>query len=163
MSAEEKARLTALEAENVQLKKAAADFAEAQAKSALALRQVGDAAFADELITAGTLLPVFKDLIVASLGRMSPAGDAVMFGEGDAKKPLDQAFREMLKGLPKAVSFGEAAGGKGAPASVDFAAASGCLVDAESLEGYAQILAYQEKHECSFEVAMLKFNKQQGA
>lgn len=111
MSAEDKARLAALEAENENLKKAAADFAEAQATAARATRHADHLSFAEGLIKEGKLLPAQKDLSVAMLDFMAGQEQVVEFGEGDAKKPLVDGFRDFLKALPKQVEFAEHAGG----------------------------------------------------
>lgn len=111
MSAEEKARLAALEAENAKLKQDAANFAEAQATSARAARHADHLAFAEGLVKEGKLLPAQKDVAAATLDFMADQDQVVEFGEGDAKKPLLQAFKEFMQALPKQVDFGEHAGG----------------------------------------------------
>lgn len=111
MSAEEKARLAALEAENEKLKKDAADFAEAQAAAARDARHAVHAAFADGLVREGKLLPANKDVTIATMDFMAGQEQVVEFGEGDAKKPLLDAFKGMLQAMPKLVEFSEVAGG----------------------------------------------------
>ena len=72
-------------------------------------------AFCESLVTSAKLLPVAKDVLVAALDHMdlarTPAADgtaqALTFGEGDAKKPLAQALRDVLQQAPAMVAFGE--------------------------------------------------------
>jgi hypothetical protein len=114
MSAEDKARLAALEAENVALKKASADFAEAEKKRASDALHAGHVAFAEGLIKEGKLLPVDKDVTVAALDSLAGQERVVEFGEGDAKKPLVEAYKAKLQAQSKLIEFAELAGGKGA-------------------------------------------------
>lgn len=111
MSAEEKARLAALETENAKLKVDAANFAEAQAKAKLDARHTEHLAFAEGLIKQGKLLPTQKDVTVATLDFMAGHDTVIQFGEGDAKQPLLDAHKAMLQALPKQVEFKEVAAG----------------------------------------------------
>lgn len=156
VSPEEKA---ALEAENASLKKQVADATARDKATQADARHADHANFAEGLVKAGTLLPAHKDVAVATLDFMSSGEKVVEFGEGDAKKPLVDAFKGLLQAMPKVVEFGEKAKAAGIPATVEFAAADGYTVDADRLEQHAQIVAYQTKHGCSFDEAMLKFNQ----
>lgn len=114
MSVEDKARLAALEEENLRLKAEQAAFAEAEKKRAADARHAEHAAFAEGLVKEGKLLPSSKDVAVATLDYMGGQETVVEFGEGDSKKPLLDAFKEFLQAQPKQVEFGEVAGtGKG--------------------------------------------------
>lgn len=139
MSAEEKARLAALEAENADLK---AD----SVKRANAARHADHAAFSEGLIKAGKLLPAQKDVCVATMDFMAGQETVVEFGEGDAKKPLVDGFKEFLQALPKQVEFGELAKAEGEGETVEFAAPGGYSVDADRLEIHNKALAYQAAH-----------------
>ncbi len=112
MSAEEKARLAELEAENARLKTEATDRAAREAATARAGRHTAHASFCESLVTAGKLLPVHAPVAVATMDFMAAQTDIVEFGEGEAKKPLIDAFKEFLSGQPKVVDFQERAGGK---------------------------------------------------
>lgn len=111
MSAEEKARLAALEAENQKLKKDAADFAEAQAVAGREARHAVHSAFAEGLVKEGKLLPAHKGETVAMMDHLADPERQVEFGEGDAKKPLLDVFKAFLQAQQKQVEFGEIAGG----------------------------------------------------
>jgi hypothetical protein len=141
MSAEDKARLTALEEENTRLKAEGATRAGAE-------RHAAHASFAEGLMQAGKLLPAQKDVCVATLDFFAGQDTEVSFGEGDAKKPLVDGFKEFLSALPKQVEFSEVAkpeNGGGATASI--AAPPGYTVDAAGAETHAKALSYQEAHE----------------
>lgn len=108
MSADEKARLAELEAENNRLKQQAAEFAEAQKRDRKAAINTAHVEFAEGLIKAGTLLPAQKAVAVAMLNALAEIEQPVEFGEGDSKKPLIEAVKADLFGaLPKQVEFGE--------------------------------------------------------
>lgn len=142
---EEKA---ALEAENAQLKKQVAD-ATARDKAAQAnARHTDHSNFAEGLVKAGTLLPVFKDVAVATLDFMASGEKAVEFGEGDAKKPLVEAFKGLLQAMPKVVDFTEAAKAVAgnAASTVEFAAPHGAEVNQELLELHHKALSFMEQH-----------------
>ncbi len=112
MTPEEKARLEALEAENTKLKAAQVQFAEAEKKRTADARHTANLAFAEGLVKEGKLLPVQKDVLVASLDFMESQDTVVNFGEGAAQKPLVSAMKDMFTAMPKLVNFGELAGGK---------------------------------------------------
>jgi len=146
MSAEEKARLAALEAENAQLKKDAASFAEAQIKTKRDALHAEHLAFAEGLVKEGRLLPAQTAVTAAALDHLAGGGNMVEFGEGDDKKPLVDALKKMLAALPKQVEFGEVSKASAPEGeAVEFAAPRGYgAVDAEGLEIHAKALAYQK-------------------
>lgn len=139
MSAEEKARLAALEAENATLKAESVQRANAA-------RHADHAAFSEGLIKAGKLLPAQKDVCVDTMDFMAGQETVVEFGEGEAKKPLVDGFKEFLTALPKQVEFAELAKAEGAADTVEFAAPGGFSVDADRLEIHQKALAYQAAH-----------------
>jgi len=150
---EEKA---ALEAENAQMKQQLADVAARDKATAAATRHAGHASFAEGLVTAGTLLPAHKAVVVASLDHLAGSEQVIEFGEGDAKQPLVEALKAMLTNSSKLVSFGETAGAdKTLPQGVvNFAGPSGHAVDAEALVKLAQAQAYMKQNNVSFETAI---------
>jgi hypothetical protein len=107
MSAEDKARLDALEAENKRLK------AEAEARDRAA-RHASHASFVEGLVREGKLLPGHQDRIVSFMDYIAgaDAADVVEFAEaGGTKKcaPLE-AFKDYLVAQPKLIDFAERAG-----------------------------------------------------
>ena len=145
----------ALAAENAQMKQQLADAASRDKAAQAAARHAGHASFAEGLVTAGTLLPVHKEVIVASLDQLAGAEQVIEFGEGEAKQPLVEALKAMLANGSKLVNFGEAAGAeKPAQGVVDFAAPTGYAIDGARLELHHAALAYQSQHKTSYEVAL---------
>ena len=113
MSAEEKAQLAAVLAENETLKRANAQFAETQAAAKKATLHTANVAFAESLVTAGKLLPVNKDQTVALMDNLAAQESAVEFGEGEAKKSLTPLaiYKTQLEALPKIVEYKEVVAG----------------------------------------------------
>lgn len=102
------AREVELEAEARRLRDQVAQFAEREAVG----RRAEDAAFCERLVADGRLLPAVQSLAIGLLAKLDGA-DAVSFAEGrDAETPRD-ALRALLSAQPKAVEFGELAGGDG--------------------------------------------------
>lgn len=145
VSPEEKA---ALEAENASLKKQVADAAARDKAAQADARHTANTNFAEGLVKAGTLLPAHKDIAVATLDFLEGGEKIVEFGEGDAKKPLADAFKGLLQAMPKVVNFGESApNASGITAStVEFAAPHGADVNQELLELHHKALAFMEQH-----------------
>lgn len=114
MSAEDKARLAALEVENKAFKDKEIAFAETQAAAVKAAKHAEHLNFADGLIKQGKLLPIYKELIAATMDYFSAPEQVVEFGEGDEKKPLLDALKGYLTAQPKVVEFGEISGKNGA-------------------------------------------------
>jgi hypothetical protein len=146
MSAEEKARLAALEAENATLKANQASFAETEKARVRSAAHASHLAFSEGLIKLGKLLPAQLDVAVATLDFMAGQETVVEFGEGDAKQPLVEGFKTFLQALTKQVEFSELVKPEGAGETVEFAAPGGYTVDAERLETHNKALAYQAKH-----------------
>jgi hypothetical protein len=119
MSIEDKARLTALEAENQQLKDQQAAFAEAERTRKDQALHSAHVAFTEGLIKAGTLLPTQKDVTVATLDFLGGQEQVVEFGEGDSKKPLLDSVKELFAKLPRQIDFGELGADTGAFASAN--------------------------------------------
>lgn len=109
------AEKAALEAENTRLKNQVAQFEASQAEALTAQTHAAHVAFC-EAIPANKLLPVWRDVAVATLDAFSAQSVPVEFGEGDAKAPLADKFKAFLQALPESVQFGEhATTGRAAP------------------------------------------------
>lgn len=101
-------RIAELEAENARLNQQQADFAEAQKRDKQTALHTAHLNFAENLIKEGRLLPVQKDLVVATLDYVAGQEQVVEFGEGDGKKPLlDAVKNDWLAKAPKVIEFGE--------------------------------------------------------
>lgn len=149
---EEKA---ALEAENAQMRQQLADAAARDKSTKAAAKHAEHAAFAEALVQEGKLLPVNKDVTVATMDFMAAQDATVEFGEGDAKKPLLDAYKASLQANPKLVEFGEVSGaGSDASGTVNFAAPSGYDVDADRLALHGKALAYQTANKTTYEAAL---------
>jgi len=103
--------------------------------------------FAEGLVKEGKLLPALKEQAVAMLDFASglDAGQVVEFGEGEGKQTLalGESFKSFLSGQPKFIVFGETVKAEGEKSTVEFAAAPGYAVDADSLEIHTKAIAYQ--------------------
>lgn len=155
MSDADKARLAALEKENAALKAKDAAFAESEKKRAADARHADHAAFVEGLVKEGKLLPANKNVAVATMDFMGGQEQVVEFGEGDAKKPLIDAFKSFLQAQPKQVEFAEVSGAGGdAAGTVNFAAPAGHIVDADRLALHGKALAYQAQHKVSYDAAL---------
>lgn len=128
-------KLDALEAENAQLKAAAARKAQDDLHKA-------NSDFCEGLAASGQLTPQDAAVYAAALDVL--ATQPVDFGEGDEATPLTDAVRKALKRLPKAVDYGEHGQEKETPEHVSFAAPSGYAVDPKSAETHAKAKAYQK-------------------
>lgn len=148
---EEKA---AVEAENARLKQQIAETAARDKTIAAAARHTVHAAFADTLVTAGTLLPAQRDVCVATLDFVAGQESVVEFGEGDAKQPLAEAFKTFLQKLPKQVEFGEISGAKDEAGTLAFAAPPGHSVDAGALDLHHRAQAHARAHNLSYDDAL---------
>jgi hypothetical protein len=91
-----------------------AAFAEREARA----RRSDDDAFLAGLENQGRLLPANRPLAAGLLARLD-GSDAVSFAEGRAAETPRDALRALLAAQPKAVEFGEVAGGDGQKAGHD--------------------------------------------
>lgn len=155
MSAEDKQRLAALEAENQTLKQQQADFAEAQEKTRRDAAHADNVAFAEGLVKSGQLLPSQKDAVIANLNHVSDQANAVEFGEGEAKQPLLEALKASYSANPKIVNFGEHESGGEVP-TAKFNGPAGVAVDQTNLELHNKAVAFSEANNVSYEVALSK-------
>ena len=151
-----------LQAQLTAANEAAAAAAARDAQAAAAARTAEHTAFAEALISEGKLPEAHKARVVAFAEAMCPAdGEPVMFGEGDAAKPLVQEFKDFLQGLPAGVEFGEQAT-RGRAGSADGGApeveyAEG--VDPESIELDKKIRAYMAAHKVTYAAAYAAVTK----
>lgn len=99
-------QIAAIEAENKNLKEQLAQAAADKAKAQADKLHAANVAFC-ESIPANKLLPAWRGVAVATLDTFSAQSAPVEFGEGDAKAPLADKFKEFLKALPESVEFGE--------------------------------------------------------
>lgn len=108
MSEADKARLAALETENLRLKQEASDAAAAAKAAAASARHIDHVAFAESLVQAGKLLPAKKGRAVALLDFCGGLDAEIEFAEGDSTiktSPL-QIMRDFLTAQPKVVPTG---------------------------------------------------------
>lgn len=151
-----------LQAQLTAANEAAAAAAARDAQAAAAARTAEHTAFAEALISEGKLPEAHKARVVAFAEAMCPAdGEPVMFGEGDAAKPLVQEFKDFLQGLPAGVEFGEQAT-RGRAGSADGGApeveyAEG--VDPQSIELDKKIRAHMAAHKVTYAVAYAAVTK----
>ena len=80
--------------------------ADAQRKQAAVLAE--NTAFAESMASEARI-PASMTAQVAAIGAQLATAQDVEFGEGDAKKPIGEAFRDFVRALPKQVEFGEQA------------------------------------------------------
>lgn len=157
MSAEEKAQLAALQAENATLKAQQIEFAEADKKRKTDATHAEHVAFAEGLVKEGKLLPPHKDVTVATLDNLASQETAVEFGEGDAKKPLLDAFKAQLQAASKLVEFSEVGADKDkatTAAAAAFSTAPGYQVDETKMATHLKALSYAETNKCDYVTAV---------
>lgn len=156
----------ALEAENATLKQQLATLAAQKATADAEARHAGNVAFAEGLVTAGTLMPKHRDTVVALLDFAESQPTTVEFGEAAARKPLVPELRAMLAELPKVVEFGEVAtkekaSGSTAPTHVDFSAPAGASIDNARLALHQRAVEHQRKAGCDYVTAVRAVENQQ--
>lgn len=153
MSAEDKAELERLKAENQQLKDEKAASEAAKTKAALEATKTGNAEFCEKLIADGKLAPVAKDAALALLNgaAATAAGQVVEFNEGESLLTLTKAFMEKQ---PKVVEFGEIATKERAaveePDTVSYAETD----DPARIELDRKARAYMKQHNCDYATAI---------
>lgn len=123
-----------------------ADEAAAQARAAEQLKEATD--FADELVSAGQLLPANKAGVIALYQAAQQIEQPLNFGEGDdaQEKSAVQIVREAYGALPKAIDFNEKSGDAPAARTVDFSAPAGSAIDSDKLEQLNKAQAYMKDH-----------------
>ena len=108
--------------------------------------------FCEQLVADGRLPSGLKDDAAALIVALSTGAEEVAFASGDDDgerklKPAD-ALKALLKSLPQAVAFGEAApeDGQDAATATDFAAPDGYAVDPERMSLHRKALAWMREH-----------------
>lgn len=115
-----------------------------------ALRQSESAAFADDLIAKGKLLPVQKEGVAALLGELDGLSDtAISFSDDDTEKTCSPAdlFKDILNAQPEIVPMGatdmdDEPGGS----NVSFASPDGMAVDPEGIALHQKAVAFQTQN-----------------
>ena len=168
MTPEQKAKMDALVAENATLKTQnttletqVASFAESTAAAAAAKTAALHAehvSFAEGLVKAGKLVPANKDGAIALMDQLAKQESTLEFGEGDSKvteTPL-ALYKKQLSEAKPLVEFGEQAIGDLNVTDTKFNAPAGYVVDEANLEIHQKAVAFAEKNEVSYEVALTK-------
>ena len=78
-------------------------------RGALEWGEAGPRAAETEAMASEARIPAALKGQVAAIGTQLQSTPDVEFGEGDAKKPLHELFRDLLRALPPQVEFGEQA------------------------------------------------------
>ena len=126
-----------------------------RADQARAAEKVRDenVAFAEGLVKEARIPSAMKDQVVA-IGTQLQTTPDVEFGEGDQKKPLHLAFRELMQALPASVEFGEHAtrerAGANTQADADDDAAFAEGGTPERKDQDKRIRAYAQQHGVSY-------------
>ncbi len=104
----------------------------------------GNVAFAEALVTAGTLAAAGQDLVVGLLDTLAPLA-VVSFGEANGELTPADAFRKLFEGAQPVVSFGEHAPADpaGDDAPISFSAPPGYSVDDGQARLHARAKAIQ--------------------
>lgn len=110
-------------------------------------------AFAESAVSEARIPAALKDQ-VAAIGAQLQSTPDVEFGEGEAKKPMHQVFRDFVKALPKQVADGEQAtrgrvADAAAAAPVEFAEGA----DPERVQQDQRIRAHAKEHGVSYSEA----------
>ena len=138
MSEQERA---ALEKDRQKLKADQAAFADKQKAD----RAKDNAAFADQLVSEGKLLPASKDKVVAFLGEL-PTDQDFSFSEGGDATTLADAFKSILADQPKAVEFGATNVADDLNETTSSFAADGKQVATDQLAIDAKATTYMSEH-----------------
>lgn len=150
-------QIAALQAENARLKADADALRRSQAELRRTALHAENVAFAEQLGSEGRLSRKYQPVAIAALDALASGDTPIEFGEGEARKPLATAVRELLSALPQSVEFGEVATGTravGTTGTVSFAAPDGASVDQGSLAIHGKVIAYQSRHKVTYEAAL---------
>lgn len=121
-SADELSRLAEIERREAELNARAAEFAERERQA----KRAGHAAFLDQLIAEGRVLPVERERLLSFMEALDEAG-TVSFAEGT--EPAGEVFRSFAAAVAPRVPMGELATGE----TVDFADEKSITVAADAL------------------------------
>lgn len=133
-----------------------AELEAAQTAAARAAVHARNVAFCEGLKTPYPA--AHTDAVVATLDHLDTLAEPLEFGEGDARAPLGDKLRDMLKALPPMVDFGEAATReRAAAANKDAAGADAQFAeyntDPERLAKNQAIQAYMVEHKTDYATA----------
>ncbi|CAB5521207.1 peptidase [Pseudomonas putida] len=101
--------IAAMQAENKRLLGVVQQHQEEKLQSRQASIHTANVAFAEELISAGKLLPKHSAALVAALDFAESADTPLEFGEGDARQPVVAGLKAIFTDLPKQIDFAEKA------------------------------------------------------
>lgn len=128
------------------------ELREKDAKRQEAEIQADSAAFAESMVSEARIPAAMKGQVAAIGAQLATAPD-VEFGEGDAKKPLGEAFRDFVRALPQQVSLREQAARDRAAAAdteeVEFAEGA----DPDRAQQDKRIRAYAKEHKVDYATA----------
>ena len=127
---------TVTDAEAALLRTRIAELEAREAAATLAKVHADNTAFCEGLAGEGRLLPAYQAIAVATLDHFATQVAPVEFGEGEAKAPLAEGLRTLLKAIPKQVEFSEHATAGRAGSAVD-------LTDGESISAQATAVQAQ--------------------
>lgn len=126
----------------------------AHERAAEAIRQE-NVVFAETMASEARIPVALKDQVAAIGAQLQSASDAE-FGEGDAKKPMYQVFRELIQALPSAVEFGETATRHRAANGVDDSSDAPAFAESatpDRMEQDKRIRAYAKEHGVTYAAA----------
>lgn len=114
-------------------------------------------AFCERLATDGRLIQAELPVVAALLDHVQ-AADGIEFGEGSDKKPLVDAMRSFLEGLPKRVGTGEQAtrervAGQQGEVEDEISLAYAESADPERMAQHKKVLAYAKEHKVTYATA----------
>lgn len=153
MSAEEKAELERLRAENAELKEKQAQAEAEKAEADLLAEKAGNAEFCEGLVKEGKLAPVVKAQMVQALDAISDmkAGREPEFNEGE---DVLSVFKSALSASPKIIEFSEVATADKAqgeqPDEVEYAETD----DPARIELDRRVRAYMKEHNVDYVTAL---------
>ncbi|AKH64905.1 MULTISPECIES: hypothetical protein [Photorhabdus] len=146
----------ALEDENTRLKEqlVARDVADAKRKQTE--QHAGNVAFTEKLIADGKLAPAAQSVVVALLDAVTQGDSPVEFAEGDVKKPLATAFKDLLSSTQPVIDFGEHATKDRVDQNTSSDIAEFSDADPERLALHQKAVALAKKEGISYDVAVTR-------
>jgi hypothetical protein len=145
-----------------QLKERERQIQEKETEAARKRRRAAAAAFAEDLVNQGKLLPAEKEPLVAFMERVDDS-QSIEFGEegNKATKAPGEWLQEFLaQALPERVDYGERTpGGDGAPKNPGYSPPQGYDVDPDKAAVHQQALQYAEDNQVPYEVAVQKVSQ----
>ncbi|UXN07521.1 hypothetical protein [Bartonella sp. HY761] len=112
---------------------------------ALTLVHQGNLSFAEGLVKAGKILPKQREDIARVLDSVAQSPSNISFSDG-RKKNAATALKDILRELPRTVSFGETVPPEEKKEAASFNAPDNFETDPERLELYEKAKAYQLSH-----------------